>query len=369
MRSPLLKDLLTAAGARFSERFDAEVVSAFSDPGTEAGAVRDAVGLTDMSHMRAFAMPEETGLDYLDALLAGNVPRIRFGRILHTFLADDDGMLAADCYVANNDEEIVFALESIRPDAEIDALLSLHGESCPATELTAGHAILGLDGFHAWDAVKTLFSADVLGLPYLSIENVEFEGEPVRLLRAGKTAEFGYLLIVPRAKADALFTALKAQVDRLGGRLCGVDAHDRLRLEGRFFNVFAEGQNVRDPLQLGLQWMIDLEEGNAFRGDEAIRRRREAGLKQKIVGLAAEPGSDTAVVGAPLFHGGTEVGSVVASGPSHVLDKPLALGLLPVELAYVGLGFQVGAANGPTLRSISMPPIIPRSLTIKLDEM
>ena len=108
MRTSSLKDRLAAAGAVFRKRHGTEVVSHFADPRAECGAVRDAVGLTDFSFVRVYSLPEEKGIDFLDARLAGNVPKIRFGRVLHTFLADREGYLAADCYVANNDREFIF---------------------------------------------------------------------------------------------------------------------------------------------------------------------------------------------------------------------------------------------------------------------
>ena len=52
-----------------------------------------------------------------------------------------------------------------------------------------------------------------------------------------------------------------------------------------------------------------------------------------------------------------------------MLNQPLALGLLPLELAFSGLQFRVGTPDGAVVRSISMPPIMPKSLTVKLDEM
>jgi hypothetical protein len=52
-----------------------------------------------------------------------------------------------------------------------------------------------------------------------------------------------------------------------------------------------------------------------------------------------------------------------------VLNQPLALGLLPLGIAFSGLEFRVGSADGAVVRSISMPPIMPKSLTVKLDEM
>jgi aminomethyltransferase len=353
----------------FRERHDAEVVARFADRATEYAAVRDSVGLTDFSFLHKYRVPADSGLDLLETLLAGNVPKIRFGRVLHTFLADHDGRLVGDCYVANNDEEMVFLCESITPDANFHALWHEAGAAkAGAEDITDTHAVLSLDGFRAWEVVKEVFGPDVLGLPYLSIETYPFQSGSVRLIRAGKTSEFGYLILVSQSLASALFETLSTAVSKREGRLCGVDVHDDLRLEGRFFNIHSEGLQVRDPLVLGLQWMIDLEK-EKFSGRDPILRRRAEGLRRKIVGVAAEPGNDALVTGTQIFHAGQPVGEVVADCHSYVLDRRLALAVFPVELAYSGLAFRLGGADGLAVKTISMPPIIPKSLTVKLDEM
>lgn len=369
MSTSLLRERLAAAGAGFRERYGVEIVSRLGDPQAEYCAVRDAVALTDFSFVRSFRLPEDKGLDFLDALLAGNVPKIRFGRVLHTMMLNPHGLLVADCFVANNDQEFVLLCESSVPDGELDALMQSAGVAgAGLEELTTSHVLLSLDGFKAWDVVKRQFGSDVLGLPYLSIENYTFEGSPVRLFRAGKTSEFGYLMLAPQAAAGSLFDTLQAEVVRCGGRVCGVDIHDALRLEGRFFNIHQEGLRVRDPLPLGLQWMVDFEKDN-FTGAAALKQRRSAGLKQKIVGVAAEPGCESLREGAQIFHEGKPVAEVVACCQSYVLNRPLGLALFPIELAYSGLAFRLGAADGPVVKTISMPPIMPKSLGVKLDEM
>ena len=92
-------------------------------------------------------------------------------------------------------------------------------------------------------------------------------------------------------------------------------------------------------------------------------------MKQKIIGLAAEAGCTTLKTCAPIFHEGKPVGEVVTDCISYVLNQPLALGLLPLELAFSGLQFRVGSPDGAIVKTISMPPIMPKSLTVKLDEM
>jgi glycine cleavage system aminomethyltransferase T len=369
MRPLLLHDQWMAARATMSERFGAEIVSAISNPKKEYGYIRDAAGITDFSFMQKFRVPEEKGLDFLDNLLAGNVAKVRFGRVLHTFLADDNGLLLADCFMANNDEELVLLCESIVDDGALKTVLNNHGaQKAGLEDLSENHIVMGIDGYKAWAVVKDLFGADIVGLPYLSIERFSYEGENIRLFRAGKTSEFGYLLMAPAACAEGLFTKCKELAEKYGGGLCGLSIHNDLRLEGRFFNIFAEGHKVHDPLSLGLQWMIDFDK-EKFLGRDAILKRRSAGITQKIIGISLEPNAGELKQGAPIFNGSEKVSEVVASCFSYVLNKSIGLAVFPTAIAYSGLSFNLAASNGPVVKTISMPPIMPKSLSVKLDEM
>jgi glycine cleavage system aminomethyltransferase T len=370
MRVSPIRDALLALGPTFSERVGVEVVATFAEPRIEYHRVRDAVGITDFSHTQVYRAPEETGVDFLDSLVAGNVAKVRYGRVLHTFLADADGMLLADCYVANNDEELLVVCESIVDDAAMDGFfLGKAGSEAGVEKLSGESAVLGIDGYKAWAVAKALFGPDVLGLPYLSVEMYSFEGEQVRLIRAGKTSEFGYQLIVPATKAAALLAALLVEAEKHGGGMCGVDIHDCLRLDGRFFNVYAEGARVKDPLVLGLQWMADFDK-EQFLGGDALRERRSQGLARKIVGIRTAAGSEPVLqVGSVVVDDGADVAEVAASCRSHVLDADVGLAVFPVELAYSGLTFHLNTADGPEVATVSMPPILPKSLTVKLDEL
>ena len=369
MRASFFHDSFAKHTAAFFNRFGTEVVSRVTDATTEYHHVRDAAGITDASYMQRFRFPEDKGLDFLDSLCAGNVAKVRFGRMLHTFIGDSGGNILADCYVANNDEEFILLAESIIDDDAFTAMLAERGAGdAGLTDCSDSHGVLSIDGYKAWAVVKELFGADVLGLPYLSIERYDFQGESVSLFRAGKTSEFGYYLMVPKAAAAMLFEACLSIAIKNGGGLCGADIHNDLRLEGRFFNVFAEGAAVRDPLSLGLQWMIDFSK-EKFIGREAIVARREAGLKNKIIGICTEPGAHELKKGTPIFNGRAKVAEVTASCFSYVLNTHVGLALFPVDIAYAGLKFSLGSEKGPSIKTISMPPIMPKSLTVKLDEI
>jgi glycine cleavage system aminomethyltransferase T len=369
MRSLALHDQWKKNNAAFDSRFGSEVVKHGPDPRKEYHFVRDTVGFTDFSFLQKFRIPEEKGIDFLDSLLAGNVAKIRFGRVLHTFLTDADGYLLADCYVANNDDEFLLLCESILDDASLTSLLEKHGAREAACEnMTERLVALGIDGVKAWAVAKELFGADILGLPYLSIERYQFENETVHLVRAGKTSEFGYLVLAPVACAERLFAKILDLTAKHDGGICGVDIHNDLRLEGRFFNINAEGRTVRDPLSLGLQWMVDFSK-EKFVGSEAIFSRRAAGLTHKIIGVQGEKNGKDLSAGDAIFDDQGKLSEIIVACRSPSLDCSIGLALFPVKTAYAGLTFRLGAPDGPQVKTISMPPIMPKSLSVKLDEM
>jgi aminomethyltransferase len=366
MRKSPLHELLASRGAVFAERAGAEIAVRFGEVDDEHRAVREAVGISDFSFATRHRLPE-AGLDALDAYALGSVAGIRFGRVLHTMAADDGGFVESDLYIANDDESFIVLGESLVDDAATARVLEAAGAiSAGAEDLSASTALIGVDGFRAYAVAKALFGADVLGLPYLSIETYDLDGVSVKLIRGGKTSEFGYLLLVPAGDAEAIWRRIEAAGEPHGIKPVGAAAHSALRLDGRFFNVHEEGRAVRDPLALGLQWMIDFG-GEGCRGLDAIRGRRAKGLEKKIIGVVPADAGGGLEIGDAIVAGSDEVARVVTAAFSPALGRRIGLALFDAAYAYAGLEF--AGADGRGVRTVSMPPITPRSLTIKLDEM
>lgn len=365
-RSPL-NDRLASAGAVFSDRDGCEACAAFGPREPEYRAVREHVGIADFSHLLKYRGHVDDALYPLDETLTGNVANLRFGRVLHTLLADDDGRILADVFVACDDEDLLVLAEPCAPAETIDALLCRPGSGL--SNATGDLAVLSLDGPAAWGAPRDLFGRDVLGMPYLSIEPHDLDG-PLHLLRAGKTAEFGYLVVVDAGRAGATWDRLMEAGERHRMAPVGLDVHDDLRLDGRFFNVHREGRIVGDPLELGLQWMIDFGK-DAFVGRHAILARREAGIDFKSLGVALPPGRKEDIgLGDEVLLDGEPVGRVVTAGWSFTMGRRVCLARVTRSAAYAGLDMVVRHA-GRDLEavSLSMPPFVPKSLAVRLDEI
>jgi aminomethyltransferase len=309
----------------------------------------------------------EAELDVFEQYAAGSVANIRFGRILHTMAVNSDGLIETDLYIANDDEELVLIGETLLDDeANRKVLDELGAAEAGVEDISSTTALFGVDGFKAWAVVKDLLGTDVLGLPYMSIETYDMDGVEIKLVRAGKTSEFGYLIIVPAENAADIWQQIEAAGKPYGLGLVGLDAHMTLRLDGRFFNIHEEGARVRDPLPLGLQWMMDLE-GDDYRGRHALMQRRKQGVDKKIIGVVTENEQHTLNRDDVVKHGDKTIATVVTARFSPTLKKWIGLALFNRDYAYAGLVFQ--GHDGKTITTISMPPFTAKSLTVRLDEM
>jgi glycine cleavage system aminomethyltransferase T len=367
MRTSPIRSLLAARGATFREISGREIPCGFFSFEEEYTAVREAVGLTDFSFTTKFCVPEE-GLDVFERYAAGSVANIRFGRILHTMALDENGMLENELYIANDDDKLILLGESIVSDETVkNTLVQLSDDDSAPEDMSETHALFGLDGFNAWAVVKELFGPDVLGLPYMSIETYVADDIEVKLIRAGKTSEFGYLLLVPAEFAERLWLKIEAVGEKYGLKPVGFDTHMALRLDGRFFNIHEEGAAVKDPLPLGLQWMADFENEEGFRGRDALLARREQGTSRKIIGAVTENKDSRLVPGDKIFYKKNLVAEVVTAAFSPVLNTRIALALFEAAYAYAGLTFE--GEDGRLISTVSMPPFTAKSLTVRLDEM
>ena len=210
MRVSPLRELLAKRGAKFEDWSGVETATEFTSFEQEYKAVREAVGITDFSFTTRFKVPED-GLDMLESYVAGSVAGIRFGRVSHTLAASEEGYIESDLYVANDDEELIVLGESLIDDGATEKILAgLGSHEAGLSNIQDSTALIGLDGFNAWAVAKDLFGLDVLGLPYLSIETYDIEDTEIKLIRGGKTSEFGYLFLVPADKAASIWERIEA---------------------------------------------------------------------------------------------------------------------------------------------------------------
>ena len=173
-----------------------------------------------------------------------------------------DGRVLCDVYVLNQGGSYLLLTEGAPPDS-VGAAIAQSCQAVDASEpqdLTTSHALVGLDGPFAWELLKALIGVKVLGTRYLEVLGGQRIGPvPVTVLRAGKTGEFGYLLLTEAGNAPSLWEQLLQTGQAFDALPCGLETIDLCKLENRIVNVRKEGAMAANALELNCRVMVGRE--------------------------------------------------------------------------------------------------------------
>jgi dimethylglycine dehydrogenase len=361
LRMTPVHDRLKARGAVFGAAFGLEHALWFAPRGTEpredvtyrrsnahgpvgdeCRAVRNAVGLLEISTFARYEVKGPGAAAWLDGLLANRLPRE--GRLLLAPMLNDVGKLIGDFTVANagHDRFFVFGsgiaeqyhlrwFEAHLPSSGV-ALRSLRNE-------WLGFAIAGPK---SRELLSRVSSDDVsaTAFPFLSFRESEVAMLPARVGRISFTGELGYEIWVPADCQLALHDALIAAGSDLGLAHFGARALNSLRLEKSFGNWAREYRPIYTPAEAGVDRFVDLAKAD-FIGRAAVARDRQQGPARRLVTLTVEAGDADAIGDEPVGHDGNVVGWVTSGGFGHCVGKSIALAYVPSALSGAGVDFEI----------------------------
>jgi aminomethyltransferase len=302
----------------------------------EHTAVRESVGLFDVSHLGTAMVTGPDAVNELNKVLANDLRRIGAGQAQYTLLLNDVGGVIDDliAYYVSNDEVLLVPNAANSP--EVLRTIS--------AALPAGIAVEDQHRNIAVLAVQGPRSAEVIsavGLPsdlsYMAFEVRDWQDIIVTVCRTGYTGEHGYEILVGHEHAPDLWDALAAAVGAAGGRPAGLAARDTLRTE---MGYPLHGQDLSptiNPVEAGASWAIGWDK-DAFHGRDAVLEVRENGPTRRLRGLRLiDRGVPRAhmVVRLPGATGGAEggldgavVGEVTSGTHSPTLREGIALALI-----------------------------------------
>jgi aminomethyltransferase len=327
----------------------------------EHAAVREAVGLFDVSHLGKASVRGAGAAAFIDATLTNDLGRIGAGQAQYTLCCDDDTGGVVDDLIAylRSDDEVLL-IPNAANAAEVIGRLAAAAPS--GVEVRDDHETLGVLAVQGPTSDAVL--QDV-GLPaghdYMSFLTARWEGRPVIVCRTGYTGERGYELL-PRWEDTAdLWDALLAAGAAYGIRPCGLGARDTLRLE---MGYPLHGQDLTldiTPVQARTGWAVGWRKP-AFWGRQALLAQRQEGAARTLRGLLcldrAIPRAHMAVIGGDR----RPVGEVTSGTFSPSLRRGIALALLERTLAD-GEEVTIDVRGRASRARVVAPPFVPSHTT------
>lgn len=321
----------------------------------EHTAVRERVGLFDVSHLGNALVSGPGAKDFLNGCLANDLDRIEPGKAQYTLCCAEDGGVVDDliAYLRSDDE--VFLIPNAANTSEVVRRLQ---EAAPAEVRVENqhedYAILALQG-PLVDEVMT-----ELGLPtghdYMSFVEADWQGRPVTVCRTGYTGERGYELVCRSGDAPALWDALVEAMQPQQGIPCGLGARDTLRTEMGYALHGNELSSQITPVMARTAWAVGWDK-DTFWGKEALTRQREAKESRLSRGLVVTGRGIPRAGCTVLDLEGTEVGVITSGTFSPTLKRGVALALLDRKIAE-GTALVVDVRGRQVPVEMTKPPFV-----------
>ena len=304
--------------------------------GDEARAVRDNVGIVEISGFTRFEVKGSGADEWFNHLMAGRLPAI--GRSALAYVSDEKGRFRSEFTMLRLAEDHFWLLSAALAEwHDLDILNEADPPTAVTiTNLSATHNALMVAGPQSREVLSSVTDhpLDNKSFPWLSTREIVIGGLAVRALRLSFTGELGWELHFPIEHSVAVYEALWAAGEPLGMVNFGLLATESMRMEKNYRVWKHDIHTEYTVLEAGLDRFVDLNKD--FRGRDAIVAQREAGDRRRFVALEVANDEASAHTGDPIWAGEHLIGVVTSGGYGHTMSTNIAMGYVVPEYAEPG---------------------------------
>ncbi len=308
----------------------------------EHQAVRNNVGVFDISHMGQFIVDGAGGRDWLNRMLTNNVDKLDVGMGQYTFLLNDRGGIIDDLIVYRVDEQkYLLVVNAARADEDF-AWLQNHlkdtAASCDLTSRSSDFGAVAIQGPRTMALFHALFGKDIELPARNHIADVPFDATSVSVARTGYTGEDGIEVFFLANDAVKFWSAALERGKPLGIKPCGLGARDTLRLEMCYPLNGSDLSPERNPIEAGLGFFVDLAKPD-FVGRDALLKTKEFGPREKLVPFRMKEKGPPPRPHYAVFSNGERIGEVTSGTLSPSLNW--GIGMAYVSSAHANIGAEI----------------------------
>ncbi len=301
----------------------------------EHAAVREKVGIFDVSHLGKIGITGPGAIDFLNGIVTNDLSKISNGSSQYNLLCNEKGGVIDDLIVYRKSEEDLFLIPNA---ANCSAVFDVISKAAPSgiavVNIHKSFGVLAVQGPLSGKVMESLgldLNLDYTEFTVATLPDYQALGQII-VCRTGYTGEFGYELVPAWSSTLALWELLVGKITELGGRVCGLGSRDTLRTEMAYPLHGHELSLEITPLEASANWAIALEK-SGFNGKESLVNLKRDGLSRRLRGLKSK---DRGIprAGMNVMTGDGKVVGIVTSGTfSPTLKQGIALALISTDIS------------------------------------
>lgn len=355
-------DVHKQAGAKLIDFGGFEMPVQYDSIRKEHNAVREKVGMFDVSHMGEFYVTGDEALDLIQHVTINDASKLAPGKAQYSAMCYEDGGIVDDLLVYMLDEnEYILVVNASNIEKNFEWIDQNNSFDAELTNLSDDTCLLAVQGPKAVATLQKLTDTDLSAVKFYTFELGTLAGyDDITLSATGYTGEKGFELYFNKDHVDpeAIWNTIIEAGDEFGIEPCGLGARDTLRLEKGFALYGNDITKDTHPLEARMGWLTKLDKGD-FIGRDVLLNVKEEGLNRKLVGLTIDDKRSIPRKGYTIVNeDDNEVGFVTSGSRSITLGTNIAMGYVSIDYAEEGETVYVQIRNKKAEATVTKPPFV-----------
>ncbi|MCK6610326.1 MAG: glycine cleavage system aminomethyltransferase GcvT [Bacteroidia bacterium] len=326
MKYVALNDLHVSLGAKMIEFAGYNMPVLYTNLIQEHLAVRNSVGVFDVSHMGEFLLKGEKALDLIQLVTSNDASKLTDGKVQYSCLPNDQGGIVDDLLVYRySATEYLLVVNASNIEKDWNWISKHNSFGVDMQNLSEAYSLLAVQGPNAIKALQKLTQTDLSSMEYYSFTTGTMAGiDEVIISNTGYTGAGGFELYVKNESARKLWDAVFEAGAEFNILPAGLGARDTLRLEKGFCLYGNDINDTTSPIEAGLGWITKFTK--PFINHEYHQKLKTEGVAKKLVGF------ELIDRGIPRQHymikdaAGNTIGEVTSGTQSPSLNKAIGMG-------------------------------------------
>jgi aminomethyltransferase len=307
----------------------------------EHQAVRNNVGVFDISHMGQLVATGPAAAAWLNEMLTNNVEKLEVGTGQYTFLLNERGGIIDDLIVYRTaPEEFLLVVNASRAEEDFAWLQRHRADNVSLANRSADFGGVAIQGPRVVDLFHALLG-DQIDLPARNqIVERELDGMNLTIARTGYTGEDGVEVFFAANDAAKFWNKLLETGEQFGIRPCGLGARDTLRLEMCYPLNGSDLSPEHNPIEAGLGFFVDLKKPK-FIGREVLVQAKENGTANRLVPFRMKSKGPPPRPHYGVWLAGEQIGEATSGTLSPSLNQGIGMAYLPTPHARAGTEIEI----------------------------
>jgi len=328
--------------------------------GDEHFAVRESVGVFDVSHMGEFIISGPKALDLVSYVSSNDPSTLKIGDAQYSCLPNQDSGIVDDMIIYRTDEEeYMLVVNASNIEKDWNWIASHNSMGADMRDISDDIALLAVQGPKATDLLKHLTDVNLNEIEFYHFTKGRLAGiDDIIISATGYTGSGGFELYVPASDASMVWDAIFSIDSEIKVAPAGLGARDTLRLEMGYCLYGNDIDDTTSALEAGLGWITKW--NHDFVQKERLQSQKENGITRKLIGLKMIDKGIPRQGYEILNTDGIVIGKITSGTISPMLDQGIGMGY--VEVPYHKTGTEILIQ----IRKKQLPAVVSRAPFIKI---